>query len=62
MRGENRLEDELFLASDKDQIVKALAIRVNCKLEDLHIYINGVDITKTVVLEEVRIIAGKKDT
>jgi len=54
------MEEEIFLASDKEKIVKALGIRVNCSLADLRIYVNGRDLTKTVVLEEVRIVIEKK--
>lgn len=54
------MEEELFSASDKDKTVKVLCIKVNCQLTDLRIYVNGTDITKNVVLEEVRIIQEKK--
>jgi hypothetical protein len=54
------LEDEIFRASEKEKQVKALGILVNCNLQDLHIYVNGVDIAKTVVLEEVRVTVEKK--
>jgi hypothetical protein len=63
-RKENRtvrkMEEELFSASDKEKIVKALGVKVNCNIVDLHIYVNGVDITKNVVLEEIRIVLEKK--
>jgi hypothetical protein len=54
------MEEELFIASDKDKAVKALGVKVNCNIMDLHIYVNGVDITKTVVLEEIRVTVEKK--
>jgi hypothetical protein len=54
------MEEEIFRASTKDEVVKALGIQVNCKLQDLHILVNGVDIAKNVVLEEVRIIIETK--
>jgi phosphopantetheinyl transferase len=55
------LEEEIFRASSKEEVVKALGIQVNCKLQDLHVLVNGVDITKNVVLEEVRIVVEAKE-
>jgi hypothetical protein len=55
------MEEEIFVASSKDRIVKALGIRVAANLEDLHVYVNGVDIVKSVVLEEVRITTNRKE-
>jgi len=52
------MEEEVFVANSKGD-VKALGMRVNCAPRDLHIYVNGVDITKNVVLEEVRIVIEK---
>ena len=49
------MEEEIFVANSKGE-VKALGMKVNCVATDLHIYVNGVDITKSVVLEEVRIV------
>jgi IS4 transposase len=54
------MEEEIFRASAKDRLVKAVGIKLSCNLEDLHIYVNGVDITKNFVLEEVRIAAESK--
>ncbi len=54
------MEEELFSALDKDKIVKALGVKVNCALADLHIYVNGVDITKTLILEEIKVTFEKK--
>jgi hypothetical protein len=48
------MEEEVFLANSKGE-VKALGMKINCAPTDLHIYVNGVDITKNVVLEEVSI-------
>jgi hypothetical protein len=54
------LEEEIFSASDKEKIVKVLGITLDCQVQDLHVYINGVDITsKNVVLEEVRIVVER---
>jgi hypothetical protein len=49
-----KMEEEIFVANSKGE-VKALGMKVSCTPTDLCIYVNGVDITKTVVLEEVRI-------
>jgi len=49
------MEEEIFVANSKGD-VKALGMKINCAPADLHIYVNGVDITKNVVLEEVRIV------
>ncbi len=54
------MEEELFSASDKTRVVKALGIQVNSALQDLHVYVNGVDITKNAVLEEIRITSEPK--
>jgi hypothetical protein len=51
------VEQEIFKASAKEGLVKVLGIKLGCNLEDLHIYVNGVDVTKSFVLEEVRIVA-----
>ncbi len=40
--------------------VKALGLWLNCKVADLHVYIDGVDITKNVVLGEVKVNFEKK--
>ena len=47
------------MANSKGE-VKALGMKVNCVPADLHVYVNGVDITKNVVLEEVRIIIARE--
>jgi len=54
------MEEEIFSASDKEKIVKVLGVTLNCQIQDLHVYINGIDITsKSVVLEEVRIVVER---
>jgi hypothetical protein len=53
------MEEEIFVANSKGE-VKALGMKVNCAPTELHIYVNGVDITKNVVLEEVRIVIAKE--
>jgi hypothetical protein len=52
------MEEEIFVANSKGD-VKALGMKINCAPADLHIYVNGVDITKNVVLEEVRIVVER---
>lgn len=54
------MEEELFAASTKDNLVKAVGMKVDCKPSDLRIYINGKDISRAIVLEEVRIVMEKK--
>lgn len=54
------MEEEVFSASSKEKIVKALGVALNCNVEDIHVYVNGVDITKTVLLEEVRLTIVRK--
>jgi hypothetical protein len=54
-----KMEKEIFVANAKGE-VKALGMKVNCVPTDLRIYVNGVGITKTVVLEEVRIVHMKE--
>jgi hypothetical protein len=54
-----KMEEEIFVANSKGD-VKALGMKVSCAPTDLHIYINGVDITKNVVLEEVRIVIARE--
>jgi hypothetical protein len=53
-----KMEEEIFVANSKGD-VKALGMKINCAPTDLHIYVNGVDITKNVVLEEVRIVVER---
>jgi hypothetical protein len=56
-----KMEEEIFVANSKGE-VKALGMKINCAPTDLHIYVNGVDITKSVVLEEVRITVAREPT
>jgi IS4 transposase len=55
-----KMEEEIFKASAKDRLVKVVGIKLGCNLGDLRIYVNGVDITKNFVLEEVRIVTESK--
>lgn len=53
------MEEEIFAANAKGD-VKALGMKIGCAPTDLKIYVNGVEISKTVVLEEVRIVVVKE--
>jgi hypothetical protein len=35
-------------------------MKVSCAPTDLHIYINGVGVTKNVVLEEIRVVIARE--
>jgi hypothetical protein len=52
------MEEEIFVANSKGD-VKALGMKINCAPTDLHIFVNGVDITKSIILEEVRIVVDR---
>ena len=48
--------DEEIILTTTDQVtpqVKALGLSLNCKAADLHIFVDGVDITKNVVWGEL---------
>jgi len=52
------MEKTLLFASAKDEIVKVLGIEVaNVNMGNLHVKINGVDLMKDVVLDELQITA-----
>jgi hypothetical protein len=54
------MEQEIFIANDSTQEVKALGVKVDCALSDIHVYINGIDILKVSLIEEIRITYEKK--
>jgi len=54
------VETELFIASSKGTL-KALGIEVAGNIKDLHILIDGVDISKVASFEEVRIVLRKEE-
>jgi hypothetical protein len=54
-----KMEEEIFVANSRGD-VKALGMKVSCAPTDLHIYANSVDITKNVVLEEVRVVIARE--
>lgn len=53
------MEEELFLLSDKDKVVKALGLKVHCQPKDVRIFVNGRDLTRNLVIEEIRIVIDK---
>jgi hypothetical protein len=55
------IEETILNATDKTSPqVKVLGLALNCKAADLHIYLDGVDITKNVVWGELKITFEKK--
>jgi hypothetical protein len=54
------LEEEIFLTSATDKLVKILGMTTTHKVDELHVYINGVDITKSVVIDVLKITVEKK--
>ena len=52
------MEKTLLFASAKDEIVRVLGIEVaNINMGRLHVKINGIDLMKDVVLDELQITA-----
>jgi hypothetical protein len=54
-----KIEEEIFVANSRGD-VKALGIKVSCAPTDLHIHVNSVDVTKNVVLEEIRVVIARE--
>ena len=54
------MEEEIFLTSAADKLVKILGMTTTHKVDELHVYVNGVDITKSVVLDVLKITVEKK--
>jgi hypothetical protein len=54
------METEVFIASSKGTL-KALGIELAGDIKDLHILIDGVDISKVAIFEEVRIVLRKEE-
>ena len=48
-------EKELFSANNRSQLVKALGVELNCKTDDLHIYVNGKDLMEDITLDTLLI-------
>ncbi len=44
-------ERELFCIEEKIKLVKALGIQIDANPDDVHIYVNGKDLMKNVVLD-----------
>jgi len=56
------MEKTLLFASAKDEIVRVLGIEVaNINMGRLHVKINGIDLMKDVVLDELQITAEIKE-
>jgi hypothetical protein len=53
-------EEEVFITSAADKLVKILGLTTTHKVDELHVYVNGVDITKSVVLDVLKITVEKK--
>ena len=49
------MEEELFSVDDKTKIVRALGVELVAKPQDLHVYVDGRDILKQMVYDEIRI-------
>ena len=54
------MEEEIFLTNSSDKLVKILGMTTTHKVEELHVYVNGVDITKSVVIDLLKITVEKK--
>ena len=54
------MEEEIFFTNASDKLVKILGMATTHKVEELHVYVNGVDITKSVVIDLLRITVEKK--
>jgi hypothetical protein len=54
------LEEEIFLTNATDKQVKILGMVTTHRVDELHVYVNGVDITKSVVLDVLKITVEKK--
>ena len=54
------MEEEIFLTNAADKLVKILGMTTTHKVDELHVYVNGVDITKSVVLDVLKITVEKK--
>lgn len=54
------METEVFIASSKG-VLKALGIDIAGDIKDVHILVDGVDISKVAAYEEVRIVLRKEE-
>ncbi len=56
------MEKTLLSASAKDEVVRVLGIEVaNVNMGKLHVKVNGIDLMKDVVLDELQITADIKE-
>ena len=55
-----KTEEEIFVASSKGDVKALKSMMVSCAPPDLLIYVNGLDIAKSVVLEGVRIVISRE--
>jgi len=53
-------QSPVFYMSDKEKLVKTLGIQLNCEPKDIKILVNGVDISKTLIIDSVVITIEKK--
>lgn len=54
------MEEEIFHTSVADKLVKILGMTTTHKVDELHVYVNGVDITKSVLIDVLKITVEKK--
>jgi hypothetical protein len=54
------LEEEIFVTTAADKLVKVLGMATTHKVDELHVYVNGVDITKSIVIDVLKITVEKK--
>lgn len=50
------MEEEILLANAKTKKIKALGLEIDAELEQIKVYINGIDILKNIKLEELKIV------
>jgi hypothetical protein len=53
-------QSPVFYMNDKEKLVKALGIQLNCEPKDIKILVNGIDILKTLIIDSVVIMIEKK--
>jgi hypothetical protein len=54
------LEEEIFHTSAADKQMKILDMTTTHKVDELHVYINRVDVTKSIVIGILKITVEKK--
>lgn len=55
-------EEVVFLAQEKDgtSVVKVLGVTLNCRPNELRIFVNGKELTTYMVVEEVKVTLQRK--